>query len=287
MLQSFAASFCFGDGTVCPRGHTPPEDSHLKFQKKPKKKTALVFVDFEYMQISHKNRWGIEPPLHDWYDALCAEYDVKELYVFADFSNSAMKNNLPVLRQITDNIIETQNTASRHKKDFTDFFLLDKIYQKAFEKNKAQTYILFTGDGHFGAVSRFLIRNCKKEVVIYGVEGNISGGLYSQVTRIVEYPDTETIKKQYVPMLARLYMTMQKGNRQKASVELNAVAAAAEKQLKLNRALAREVLDDMTAKGYLKYEEQWVSALKRTRILVCDTEKLRANGFDMAEKKPE
>ena len=43
----------------------------------------------------------------------------------------------------------------------------------------------------------------------------------------------------------------------------------------------------MTAKGYLKYEEQWVSALKRTRILVCDTEKLRANGFDMAEKKPE
>jgi hypothetical protein len=99
------------------------EDNYLKLfkTKKNEKPTALVFVDFEYMQISFKKRYGIQPPILDWYKSLCAEYDVRELYVFADFSNEAMKRNLPILRQITDNIIETQNTASRHKKDFTDF----------------------------------------------------------------------------------------------------------------------------------------------------------------------
>lgn len=247
--------------------------------KQNKKKTALVFVDFEYMQISHKNRYGIEPPVLAWYKSLCETYDVKELYVFADFSNSAMKNNLPVLRQITDNIIETQNTASRHKKDFTDFFLLDKMYQKAFEKNKAQTYILFTGDGHFGAVSRFLIRHCKKEVVIYGVEGNISGTLYNQVTRVVEYPDIETVKKEYIPLLAALYMSMQKNAKQKQSPSFEAVAQAAEKQYKLDRKTALLTLDDMMKKGYFTYREEWVSSLKRTRILVCDREKLSIDGF--------
>ncbi len=249
--------------------------------KKNKKKTALVFVDFEYMQISHKNRYGIEPPVLSWYRSLCEEYEVKELYVFADFSNPAMKNNLPYLRQITDNIIETQNTASRHKKDFTDFFLLDKMYQKAFENNKAETYILFTGDGHFGAVSRFLIRHCKKEVVIYGVEGNISGTLYNQVTRVVEYPDIETVKKAYIPLLAGLYEDLQKKMKQKQTQELAAVAAAAEKQLKLNREAARITLDTMIENGYLSYREEWVSSIKRTRILVCDREKLRADGFEI------
>lgn len=256
----------------------------MKFLKKEKKKTALVFVDFEYMQISHKNRWGIEPPILDWYHALCREYEVRELYVFADFSNPAMKNNLPLLRQITDNIIETQNTASRHKKDFTDFFLLDKMYQKAFEKNNAQTYILFTGDGHFGAVSRFLIRHCKKEVIIYGVDGNISGQLYTQVTRVVEYPDKETIKRQYIPLLVRLFESMPKPQRQILSKELANIAAAAEKQLRLNREMVQETLEEMMEKGYLCYREQWVSSLKRTRMLTCDMEKLRADGFQLIQQ---
>ena len=99
------------------------------FQKKSTKPTALVFVDFEYMAISFKKRYGIVPPILDWHKRLCAEYEVEELYVFADFSNDALKRLLPELRQITDNIIETQKTASRHKKDFTDFFLLDRVYQ--------------------------------------------------------------------------------------------------------------------------------------------------------------
>ena len=226
----------------------------MKFQKKPKKKTALVFVDFEYMQISHKNRWGIEPPLHDWYDALCAEYDVKELYVFADFSNSAMKNNLPVLRQITDNIIETQNTASRHKKDFTDFFLLDKIYQKAFEKNKAQTYILFTGDGHFSSAVSFLTTKCGKEVGVYAIKKACSTQLAgcATYTRLLPSDDelTEPSSK-YSRMILQSLKRLQEKNKSKTRATFWQTVEAVSKQNKVGKEEVTSSLRTLIAKGYI------------------------------------
>ncbi len=251
----------------------------MNFIKK-RKPVALVFVDFEYMQISFKKRYGMEPPVLAWYRELCEIYDIAELYVFADFSNPAMKHNLPQLRRITGHIIETQNTSSRHKKDFTDFFLLDQIYQKAFEKHSAKTYILFTGDGHFGAVSRFLITKCKKEVVIYGIAGNISSGLRVQASRVVEYPAYETLKKLYYPLLAQQMRAMQTGDAKK-SVYLTADAVvratASEKNIEIKT--VKDALDDMIACGYAGYEEQWISSIKRTRVLVCYPERLQADGF--------
>jgi len=249
------------------------------FEKKNKKPTALVFVDFEYMQISFKKRYGIQPAILDWYRCVCEEYNVAELFVFADFSNSAMQKNLPILRQITDNIIETQNTASRHKKDFTDFFLLDRVYQKAFENNRADTYILFTGDGHFGAVSRFLINHCKKDVVIYGINGNISGGLRSQVTRVVEYPQPDRLKTLYYPYIAAQIKEMTTGRASTKLLTPTRVTAACIEQQKLHADILEEAMTAMLNEGYLTYKEVWVSTLKRTRVLTCNFEKMKADGF--------
>jgi len=254
-------------------------------KKKNEKPTALVFVDFEYMQISFKKRYGIQPPILDWYRSLCAEYDVRELYVFADFSNEAMKRNLPILRQITDNIIETQNTASRHKKDFTDFFLLDRVYQKAFENNRADTYILFTGDGHFGAVSRFVISHCKKNVVINGVEGNISGTLKSQVTRVVEYPSADRVKELYYPYIARQVRELTTGRHAQRMLTPGRLSNACVEHQKLHADILEDAMTAMLNEGYLVYREVWVSSLKRTRVLTCDFEKLRADGYDYKDTK--
>ncbi len=249
------------------------------FQKKSTKPTALVFVDFEYMAISFKKRYGIAPPILDWHKRLCAEYEVEELYVFADFSNDALKRLLPELRQITDNIIETQNTASRHKKDFTDFFLLDRVYQKAFENHRADTYILFTGDGHFGAVSRFLIKNCKKNVVINGIEGNISGTLRSQVTRVVEYPGDGRVGALYYPYIARQIKEMQGGHHTQRVLTPGRLQNACVEGLRLHADILELAMTEMLNEGYLVYKEVWVSSLKRTRVLTCDFDRLRADGY--------
>lgn len=252
----------------------------MKLFRKKGKPEALVFVDFEYMQISFMKRYGIHPPVQEWYKELCETYEIAELCVFADFSNPAMKYNLPELRKITNHIIETQNTASHHKKDFTDFFILDQIYQKALEKHRANTYILFTGDGHFGAVSRFLIEKCHKNVIIYGIEGNISSGLKSQVTDVIEFPTYEKLKKFYYPVIAR-EMKKQAGGNQKNGAALNAaqiVRAVTAKQ-GICQSAVNEALTDMMSEGYVVYREQWVNSLKRVRVLTCDWDKMKADGL--------
>lgn len=179
----------------------------LKLFKK-RKPEALVFIDFEYMQISFKKRYGIQPPVLDWYREISESYRIADVFVYADFSNPAMKQNIQELRKITNNIIETQNTSSHYKKDFTDFFILDTMYQKAYEKHRAKVFILFTGDGHFGAVSRFLIGKCHKKVVVYGIETTISTQLRSSVSETVEYPSYAKLKKLFYPVIARQMQQM-------------------------------------------------------------------------------
>ena len=244
-----------------------------------KKPEALAFVDFEYFEISFMKRYGIRPPVLEWYRELCETYTVAELYVFADFSNPAMKCCLPELRKITNHIIETQNTASYHKKDFTDFFILDQIYQKAFEKHRAGTYVLFTGDGHFGAVCRFLTEKCGKEVLVYGIEGNISGGLRAQAAKVIEYPSYEKLKTLYYPVIASKMKEMTEGKQKQAILNAPAVIRAVSEQRNLNQSAVHDALQDMMEKGYVIYREEWVSTIKRMRVLSCDWDRIKADGL--------
>lgn len=69
--------------------------------------------------------------------------------VFADFSHRGIKEEIPKIRAITNTIIETQNSFAGHKKDMTDFIMLDYIYQYVSDYPETGTIILFNGDGYF------------------------------------------------------------------------------------------------------------------------------------------
>ena len=60
------------------------------------------------------------------------------------------------IRGYTNDIVETKNGGGYFKKDFTDFIMLDRIYQTAYTKKDIDTYIIFTGDGHFSSAVLFL-----------------------------------------------------------------------------------------------------------------------------------
>lgn len=84
-----------------------------------------------------------------------------------------------------------QKTAGGYfKKDFTDFIMLDKIYQTAYSDKDIDTYIIFTGDSHFTSVVLFLKNVCRKKVVVYGVKNAFSGQLMTAASksRVIE-PD--------------------------------------------------------------------------------------------------
>lgn len=151
------------------------------------KSKAIVFVDYEHWYISLHRMYEIKPNLKDWKTELDKRFDVKEIMFFADFSNQSLANEIPRIREITNTIIYTAPTGTgAHKKDFTDFIMLDYIYRKAMSEKNIDAFIIFSGDGHFSSVASFLKNDLKKEVGIYGVKDAFS----SQLQNIASWTET-------------------------------------------------------------------------------------------------
>lgn len=156
-------------------------------QRKP---TAAVFVDFEHWYIAMNNMYHSKPDYKSWLKDLNKRVNAEEIVFFADFSHQNLSQEIPRIREFTNRIIETKNADPRYKKDFTDFIMLDNIYQKAMFDRDIETFVLFTGDAHFSSVVSFLVNRCDKEVGIYGVKDSFSKQLKNTASWFVEVTKT-------------------------------------------------------------------------------------------------
>lgn len=173
---------------------------------KSKRPRAIVAVDFEHWYIALERQYAIRPDIRTWNEEIRKEYDVVEMAFFGDFSNYGLRGELDKIRNVTGMVINTQNQSEHYEKDFTDFIMLDYIYQKAMTSEKVDTFIIFTGDGHFSSVVRFITNDCRKKVGIYGVKNAISYQLkeYASWYRVV--PANEKASNAYYKMIAN-YMS--------------------------------------------------------------------------------
>lgn len=165
------------------------------FQRKKKLPDAVVFVDFEHWTISLSNLFGLRPNVQGFYEALAAQFSIKRIAVFGDFSNEILKKEKWRWDEIPCKIIDTQN-GSAYKKEMTDFVMLDAIYRQAQTDRKTHHYVLFTGDGHFSYVTRYL-RDQNKVVVVYGIRDAFSRRLKNEADEIVELPTQSDEKERY------------------------------------------------------------------------------------------
>jgi len=128
--------------------------------------------------FSLKNLHRRRPNLRTWFEDLKTRGRLLEVTFFGDFSESGgLKNEINNIRMYTNRIIETKNPSEYSKKDFTDFIMLDNIYQKIIASPETEQVVLFTGDGHFASVASYLRNFCSKVVGVYGVDKGISGQL--------------------------------------------------------------------------------------------------------------
>ena len=159
------------------------------FTGKKKLPDAVAFVDYEHWYISMEKLYDQKPDIQGWFDNLKKKCNIKEVVFFANFSKFRDKETeTKRIRAFTSKIIDTFNPDSHYKKDFTDFIILDNIYQKAFEKNSPQLFIIFSGDGHFSSALAFLRNFCNKQVGIYGAAGCISKSLINNCDWYQEVP---------------------------------------------------------------------------------------------------
>jgi uncharacterized LabA/DUF88 family protein len=149
---------------------------------------AVAFVDYEHWYISLKNNFGMKPNIKGWFDDLKTKVTLTEAIFFADFSHKSLADEIKRIRLYSNTIIDTRNVGTNVKKDFTDFIILDHIYQKAVSANDIDVFILFSGDGHFSSVVSFLKNFRGKEVGIYGIKESFSRQLKETANWFVSLP---------------------------------------------------------------------------------------------------
>ena len=156
---------------------------------------AAAFVDHEYWFISMKNFYHTKPGLKDWCSRLRESYQVESIRFFGNFLDRELAEEVGRIREVSNEIIETNcDNAGRFMKDMSDVIMLDAIYRQAAVRRPPQTFVLFTGDGHFQPAVRYLTQDLGNRVVLYGIRGTISRALREAATEVFEVPEDDSLQ---------------------------------------------------------------------------------------------
>lgn len=252
-------------------------------KKKNSKPTALVFVDYEHWYVSMYKRYSLRPRIREWRDEIAKTYNIKEMQFFADFSNPGMRAEIPRIREVTNLVIETQNTSQYYKKDFTDFIMLDNIYQKAFSSPDIDTFIIFTGDGHFSSVVRFLVQNCGKKVLIYAVRDGLSGLLKSVCSKAYEVPSDNEIDITYYSMIVKQIRDTDTTGRRLPDPSFSSVVGTVSEHYGIDRDRIKEYANKMIKHGYITVTSHKISYNKRISTVRSNDDKIASDGIKLIE----
>ena len=131
-----------------------------------------VFVDYEAWFYGCKNQYQAWPDVMGWFNHVKDKGELRDVIFFADFSQEAIKDHPIKLRSISTSIIDC--SKGDKTKDYTDFIMLDHIYQHLLRRQEIKHFILFTGDSHFQSIVAFLRNFNDKKVGIYAIDGSLS-----------------------------------------------------------------------------------------------------------------
>ncbi len=247
-----------------------PIDSRASLPK------AVAFVDYEHWYISLKQNYSMQPNIKDWFEDLNRHYNLVDVMFFADFSHKSLADEIGRIRLYSNKIIDTRS-PSGVVKDFTDFIILDNIYQRALSSSDIGVFILFSGDGHFGSVTSFLKNFYHKDVVIYGINGSFSKSLQETASKVVVLPTDNEIHGAYY---AKLFDYLRESQR---PVIPEAVDYCIKHLKGANKKIATESINNLKAAGCLT---EAVIPGKNSRgkpnkqpVLFIDWEKAKLSGF--------
>lgn len=228
-------------------------------------------MDFEHWYISMENIHKRRPDIKAWHDTLMRDYRIINIVFFADFSNIKLKSEIANIRKITNSIIDTQNSG-HYKKDYTDFIMLDYIYQNAIDNDNIDAHIIFTGDGHFSSVANFLKNKLRKKVIIYGVSGAFSLNLKEAASQSFELPDKNE-KNRYYKMIVDNFRYINKHRNNGIIPTFMSTVERLSSQNNVNYEELKSVLAEMINNGYIIKKDKKVGRQK-VKILIANWKKI-------------
>lgn len=136
------------------------------------KPLTAVFIDYEHWFYSLLEQNSRGPDMESLLASIKEKGTLLQIIVFGDFSRDPIRQELARIKQYTHHIIDCENPNK--KKDYTDFIMLDQIYQTLFINSQIQQFVLVTGDGHFHSALAHLKIFHDKIVGVYGVKYSFS-----------------------------------------------------------------------------------------------------------------
>jgi len=168
---------------------------------------------------------------------------------FADFSHKNLAEEIGRIRPFTNKIIDTRSPTGTQK-DFTDFIILDNIYQKALMADDTEAFILFSGDGHFSSVTSFLKNIYGKEVGIYAIKGCFSKQLQETSTWHISLPNDDDVYGLYYQKIFE-YLKMEENKKSKSLPTVTKCVTALSKNKRLERKKILTALDKLISEGVI------------------------------------
>ena len=241
---------------------------------------AIAFVDYEHWFISMEKLHHMKPNLQAWFNDLKKKCNIVEVIFFGDFSKFREKETeTKRIRTFTNKIIDTYNPDLHYKKDYTDFIILDNIYQKALSYQEAELFIIFSGDGHFSSAAAFLRNFCNKKVGVYGVKNCISRNLKNNAEWTVEVPlENEENLPVYDMIFTSLKTTMERGNKQPTFMK---TAECVSGKYDISAAKVKSCVADLISQGYIIQTRETTKQREPIRVLRPDWKKISEDGIWM------
>lgn len=237
---------------------------------------AIAFVDYEHWFISTEKLYHKKPDIQAWFNDLKTKCTITEVTFFGDFSKFREKEiEIKRIRRFTNKIIDTYNPDLYYKKDYTDFIILDNIYQKALSQPDCDMFIIFSGDGHFSSVAAFLRTFCNKEVGIYGVKNCISKNLISSSSWVTEVPLQEEITKSYRTLIID---KVREGEDNKRYMTFGKTSEIVSTENNIDPELINSLMSDLIKDGYLEQSVVHVNH-KTIRVINTNWKKIEADGL--------
>ncbi|MEW6523101.1 MAG: NYN domain-containing protein [Bacillota bacterium] len=147
---------------------------------------VALFVDIENLAKGMRNL-GCQIVPEDLVTTAARFGQVVHAKCFGDFREPIIADLKEELRAATLDVVDVPSQRREDGwKQFTDFAMLDDIYQVLFDYPDVDTFVVAAGDGHFsGVVARLRIRHGKR-VIVMGVEGGINHQLRAVASHVEE-----------------------------------------------------------------------------------------------------
>lgn len=243
----------------------------------PKRKSAAAFVDYEYWFYSMRNLFHIDPDPKKWIEEVRAQYSVEDIYIYADFGSNGMAESKKIVQELDCTVVDTADESTYRRKDMTDFVMLDAIYQSVNELPAIDTYILFTGDGHFQSVARYLKERKKKTVILYGILDSVSKRLQEEVTECKFLPNSAVREAVYRRMIVENFAYI--ADKSHIYPTFKGTVDAVSRKYAVDYEEIQRVMRKMIEEGYVVRRDYYVEFRKTIKIIAPAWDKLIEGGY--------